>query len=100
MLEGTSAASPPETSASGLHTGPVHQLKCPGVLGEDDFLDLLKSVFPPLAEHNSSVSALWLDGGRRLRRLQVSALTPQEIHRALKSSGATVLYIRPKVSWS
>ncbi|XP_037541752.1 zinc finger and BTB domain-containing protein 11 [Nematolebias whitei] len=74
---------------------PVQDLKCPLGLAEPDFLDLLRSTFPQLA--NGEAFDLFLSTrSRRLQRLEVSAVTPEEVHSAMRSSGHSALYIRLK----
>lgn len=72
---------------------------CPRSLQEADFLDLLRSTFPQLAGNDRPLEVFKADRGRRLQRLRVKTLTPAEICRAMKSTGAgqSALYIRVKV---
>lgn len=77
----------------------VQDLKCPRGLQEADFLDLLRSTFPQLAGDDKPFDMFKSDRSRRLQRLRVKTLTPEEIYRTMKSTGVekTLLYIRLKV---
>eukprot|EP00064_Thunnus_orientalis_P020649 superscaffoldBa00005800_g20791 len=81
-----------------LLKSPVQDLKCPRGLQEADFLVLLRSAFPQLAGDDKPFNVFKSDRSRRLQRLRVKTLTPEEIYRAMKSTGVekTVLYIRLK----
>lgn len=75
---------------------PVQDLKCPLGLSEADFLDLLRSTFPQLA--NDEPFDLFLSAkNRRLRPLVVRSVTPEEIDAAIRSCGQSALYVRLKV---
>ncbi|XP_051260074.1 zinc finger protein 37 isoform X2 [Dicentrarchus labrax] len=76
----------------------IQDLRCPRGLQEADFLDLLRSTFPQLAEANKPFDIFKSDRSRRLQRLRVKTLTPDEIYRTMKSTGVakTLLYIRLK----
>ncbi|XP_069375077.1 uncharacterized protein [Paralichthys olivaceus] len=76
---------------------PLQQLQCPRGLQETDFLHLLRSTFPQLAA-DQPFDVFTTDRSRRLQRLKVRTLTPEEIHRSIRSTGAgnSALYIRPK----
>ncbi|XP_017294929.1 zinc finger protein 287 isoform X6 [Kryptolebias marmoratus] len=74
---------------------PIQDLKCPLGLPEADFLDLLRSTFPQLA--NGEPFDLFLTTkNRRLRPLKVKRVTPEEIDSAIRSSGHSALYVRLK----
>ncbi|XP_018545307.1 zinc finger protein 317 [Lates calcarifer] len=75
----------------------IQDLKCPRSLQEADFLDLLQSTFPQLAGDNKSFHMFKSDRSKRLQRLKVKTLTPEEIYKTMKSTGVekTILYIRP-----
>ncbi|XP_038587327.1 zinc finger protein 37-like isoform X2 [Micropterus salmoides] len=77
---------------------PVQELQCPRGLQEADFLDLLRSTFPQLAGDDKRFHVFKSDRSRRLQRLKVKTLTPEEIYRSMKSTGVekTLLYIRLK----
>lgn len=62
-------------------------------------MDLLRSTFPQLAGDNKPFAIFKSDRSRRLQRLKVRTLTPEEIYRTMKSTGIqkTLLYIRLKV---
>ncbi|XP_026225000.1 zinc finger and SCAN domain-containing protein 2-like isoform X2 [Anabas testudineus] len=76
---------------------PVQELQCPRGLQEADFLSLLRSTFPQLAA-DKPFDVFTSDRSRRLQPLKVKALTPEEICRTIRSSGAgnSALYIRLK----
>lgn len=75
---------------------PVQDLKCPVGLKEADFLDLLKSTFPQLAD-DAPFDLFITNRSRRLQPLKVKNVTPEEIHGAIRSTGNSALYIRLKV---
>ncbi|XP_071400437.1 zinc finger protein 835-like [Centroberyx affinis] len=77
---------------------PVQEVKCPRGLREADFLDLLRSSFPQLAGGNKPFDLFTADRSRKLQPLKLKTLTPEEIHRSIRSSGAgkSALYIRRK----
>ncbi|KAM9836858.1 uncharacterized protein ACBR49_019272 [Aulostomus maculatus] len=77
---------------------PVQELSCPRDLEEADFLDLLKSVFPQLDHQHKPFNVYKSDRSRRLQRLNVKTLRPEEIYRAMRSTGAekAIMYIRLK----
>ncbi|XP_035506438.2 zinc finger protein 432 isoform X1 [Scophthalmus maximus] len=85
-------------SRSVLMRSPVQHLKCPRGLQQSDFLDLLRSTFPRLAGDDESFDLFRSDRSRRLQRLRVQTLTPEEICRNLRSTGSekTLIYIRQK----
>ncbi|XP_056224846.1 zinc finger protein 502-like [Seriola aureovittata] len=76
----------------------VQDLRCPRGLQEADFLDLLRSTFPQLAGDNKPFDVFKSDRSRRLQRLRLKSVTPEEIYRTTKSTGVskTLLYIRLK----
>ncbi|XP_044039816.1 zinc finger protein 37-like isoform X2 [Siniperca chuatsi] len=76
----------------------IQEVRCPRGLQEADFLDLLRSTFPQLAGDNKPLDVFKSDRSRRLQRLKVKTLTPEEIYRSMKSTGVekTLLYIRLK----
>ncbi|KAE8277335.1 hypothetical protein D5F01_LYC24770 [Larimichthys crocea] len=76
----------------------IQDLRCPRGLQEADFLDLLRSTFPQLAGDNKPFNIFKSDRSRKLQRLKVKTLTPEEIYRSMKSTGVakTLLYIRLK----
>lgn len=77
---------------------PLHELQCPRDLQEADFLNLLRSTFPQLAA-DQTFDIFMTDKSRKLQPLIVNALTPEEIFRTIRSTGAgnSALYIRLKV---
>nr|XP_054589947.1 zinc finger protein 227 [Nothobranchius furzeri] len=77
---------------------PVQDLKCPRGLQESDFLHLLRSSFPQLAD-GEPFDLFKSDCSRKLLPLRVNALTPEEILKAFNWSGRCrrlPLYIRLK----
>ncbi|XP_062239512.1 uncharacterized protein LOC133949602 isoform X2 [Platichthys flesus] len=72
---------------------PLHELQCPRGLRETDFLHLLRSTFPQLADDFDFFTT---DRSRKLHPLKVKKLTPEEIHRSIRSNGTSALYIRLK----
>ncbi|XP_026177814.1 zinc finger protein 250-like isoform X2 [Mastacembelus armatus] len=80
------------------HRSTAKVLKCPRGLQEADFLELLRSTFPQLAGDNKPFNMFKADRSRKLRRLKVKTVTPEEINRIGRSFGGdkTFLYIRLK----
>ncbi|XP_030287005.1 zinc finger and SCAN domain-containing protein 2-like [Sparus aurata] len=76
---------------------PVQELQVPRGLQEPDFLDLLRSTFPQLAAQEP-FDFFTSDRTKRLQPLRLKTLTPEEIHRSIRRSGAgnSALYIRLK----
>nr|XP_046236019.1 zinc finger and SCAN domain-containing protein 2-like isoform X2 [Scatophagus argus] len=76
----------------------VKELQCHRGLQEVDFVELLRSTFPQLAGDNNRFDLFKSDRSRRLQRLRVKMLTPDEIYRTMKCTGVekTLLYIRQK----
>ncbi|XP_022045011.2 zinc finger protein 250-like isoform X1 [Acanthochromis polyacanthus] len=87
-----------EVSESVLLRSSIKDLKCPRGLQEADFLDLLRSTFPQLTGDNKPFNVFKVDRSKKLQRLIVNSLTPDEIYRTMRSTGIrkTVLYIRMK----
>ncbi|XP_060922632.1 zinc finger protein 616-like [Limanda limanda] len=85
-------------SKSVLMKSSVQHLKCPRGLQEPDFLDLLKSTFPQLTGDNNMFEVFKSDRSRKLQRLKVRTLTPEDICRSLKATGIerTLIYIKQK----
>uniref|UniRef100_A0A3B4VD14 Zinc finger protein 846-like n=2 Tax=Seriola dumerili TaxID=41447 RepID=A0A3B4VD14_SERDU len=77
---------------------PMLKLKCPRGLQEVDFLDLLRSTFPQLAGDNKPFDILTSNKRRRLKCLNLKAVTPEEIHRNISCAGwaTSTLFIRLK----
>ncbi|MEQ2168470.1 hypothetical protein GOODEAATRI_014762, partial [Goodea atripinnis] len=71
---------------------PIHELKCPRGLQEMDFLDLLKSTFPQLAD-GQPFTVLALQG-RKMIPLKVDSVIPEEIRRASNSVRSPVICIQ------
>ncbi|KAM9426146.1 uncharacterized protein KZ484_016693 isoform 2-T2 [Pholidichthys leucotaenia] len=76
---------------------PVQELQCPRGLQESDFLDLLRSTFPQLGD-DEPFDIFTTDRSRRLLPLKINKLTPEEIHKAIKSTGHSALYIKRKTT--
>ncbi|XP_060886967.1 uncharacterized protein LOC132958261 [Labrus mixtus] len=78
---------------------PLKDLRCPRGLQEADFLDLLRSTFPQLVDQEP-LEFFTSDRSRRLLPLSVTTLTPEEICRSVRLSGAgkSALYIRQKTA--
>ncbi|XP_045921405.1 uncharacterized protein LOC123980884 isoform X3 [Micropterus dolomieu] len=74
---------------------PVQRVQCPGGLHEADFLDLLRSTFPKLADQKD-FDFFTTDRKKKLEPLKVETLTPKEIWRTISSTGYSALYIRLK----
>ncbi|XP_017294931.1 zinc finger protein 665 isoform X2 [Kryptolebias marmoratus] len=74
---------------------PIRDLKCSRGLQEADFLNILRSTFPQLA-NNEPFDVFMTDHSKKLRPLRVKSLTPEEISRSIRSSGNSALYIRLK----
>ncbi|XP_069031631.1 zinc finger protein 436-like isoform X2 [Embiotoca jacksoni] len=75
---------------------PISKLKCPRGLQEADFLDLLRSTFPPLAGDDKPFDVLTSDQRGRLRRLKLKTVTPEEVRRHIgcTAGGKSTVYIR------
>ncbi|XP_015259528.1 PREDICTED: uncharacterized protein LOC107104122 isoform X2 [Cyprinodon variegatus] len=71
---------------------PVHELRCPSGLREEDFLRVLRITFPLLAA-NIPFESFIADSTKRLQPLKVDCFTPEQICRA---AGNSALYIRIK----
>lgn len=86
-------------SLSELLKSSIQELRCPRALQEADFVDLLKSTFPQLAGGDKCLELFKSDRSRRLQRLPVTTLTPEEIYRTMKGTRVdkTLLYVRLKV---
>lgn len=63
---------------------------------ESDFLNILRSTFPQLA-NDEPFDVFITDHSRKLLPLNVKTLTPEEIHTTIMSTGNSALYIRLKV---
>ncbi|PWA28106.1 hypothetical protein CCH79_00018264 [Gambusia affinis] len=75
---------------------PLVSLKCPPGLQELDFLSLLRSAVPQLAADDKPFHILTSDKRRRLQRLTLKTVTPEEIVRKVKSTRLRkiTIYIR------
>nr|XP_046236003.1 uncharacterized protein LOC124054270 isoform X3 [Scatophagus argus] len=73
----------------------MQEVKCPRGLQEADFLDLLRSTFPQLADRRP-FDFFTADKTKRLQPVRVKPLTPEEIDRHISSTGHSALYIRLK----
>lgn len=78
---------------------PLVSLKCPPGLQELDFLSLLRSAVPQLAADDKPFHILTSDKRRRLQRLTLTTVTPEEIVRNVKPTRLRKLtiYIRLEV---
>ncbi|XP_068569162.1 zinc finger protein 37-like [Cebidichthys violaceus] len=74
----------------------VREVKCPRGLREEDFLDLLRSTFPQLGGHDKPFDIFKSDRSRRLQKLKVKTMTPEEIFRTRSTGEKTLIYIRLK----
>nr|XP_054589864.1 uncharacterized protein LOC107372981 [Nothobranchius furzeri] len=74
---------------------PARYLKCPRGLQESEFLDLLRSSFPQLA-NGEQFDLFTANQRKRLLPLRVNFLTPEEIYSTITSIGYSYLYIRLK----
>ncbi|XP_078792929.1 uncharacterized protein LOC105353778 isoform X1 [Oryzias latipes] len=76
----------------------VRDLSFPQSLQESEFVDLIRSSFPPLAESDKDFEIHTLNRSKRLIKLPVKTLSPREIVRSMKSNArqATVLFIKLK----
>ncbi|MEQ2168471.1 hypothetical protein GOODEAATRI_014763 [Goodea atripinnis] len=99
VLEGRQADAPSESE---LQTSSVKELRCPRGLQEAAFLDLLRITFPQLVGDDKKINIFKSDRSRKLQRLKVSTMTPEEIYRSMKSTGIkkSLLYIKLKVIMS
>ncbi|XP_038586877.1 uncharacterized protein LOC119911977 [Micropterus salmoides] len=82
-------------STSGLYKLPVQELQCPRGLQETDFLDLLRSTFPQLADQKQ-FDFCTFGRSRMPQPLTVNTLTPEEIYKRLIDARKTYLFIRLK----
>ncbi|XP_065806646.1 zinc finger and SCAN domain-containing protein 2-like [Labrus bergylta] len=84
-------------SKEDMTKSPVQDLRCPRGLQEEDFLALLRSTFPQLADQKP-FHMFKSDRSRRLRQLRVQTSTPEEIFRSMRRTGVekSVLYLRMK----
>ncbi|XP_078792931.1 uncharacterized protein LOC105353778 isoform X5 [Oryzias latipes] len=76
----------------------VRDLSFPQSLQESEFVDLIRSSFPPLAESDKDFEIHTLNGSQRLIKLPLKTMSPREIVRSMKSNAprATVLFIKLK----
>uniref|UniRef100_A0A1A8VES9 C2H2-type domain-containing protein n=1 Tax=Nothobranchius furzeri TaxID=105023 RepID=A0A1A8VES9_NOTFU len=70
----------------------LHQLKCSAGLKEEEFVKLLKSTFPQLAEDRPFT--VLADQGRRKPPVEVDRLTPEDICRSCCSTKSPTIYIQ------
>ncbi|XP_028998757.1 uncharacterized protein LOC114851230 isoform X2 [Betta splendens] len=79
------------------HKCRVQKLRCPR---KGSFLDMLRSNFPHLPKGNWPFDAFLTDKHKRLQRLEVQDMTPEEIYRSMKASGngRSALYVRRKLT--
>ncbi|KAM9328586.1 uncharacterized protein KZ484_019981 isoform 2-T2 [Pholidichthys leucotaenia] len=95
MLENLLSENPSENV---LVRSPIMILKCPRGLTEADFLNLLRTTFPQLAEAGKPFNLYKCDGNGKLEKLNMTMLKPEEIYVAMKSTGVKkpILYIKVK----
>ncbi|XP_038162013.1 zinc finger and SCAN domain-containing protein 2-like isoform X2 [Cyprinodon tularosa] len=95
VLENPQLEAPAETE---LHTSSVRELKCPRGLQEADFLELLRVTFPQLVGDDKKICIYKSDRSRKLQKLRVNTITPEDIYRTMKSTGVKkhLLYIKLK----
>ncbi|XP_036072525.1 zinc finger protein 595 [Oryzias melastigma] len=76
----------------------VRDLSFPRSLKEPEFLDLLRSSFPPLAGSHKLFEIYTLNRSTKLQKLPLKTMTPNEIIRSIKANAprATVLFIKLK----
>uniref|UniRef100_A0AAQ5X7K9 C2H2-type domain-containing protein n=1 Tax=Amphiprion ocellaris TaxID=80972 RepID=A0AAQ5X7K9_AMPOC len=74
---------------------PAHELQCPRGLQEEDFLELLRSSFPQLAD-GEPFDVFTTDRTKRLLPLEVDSLTPDEINQVNRTNRNSALFIRLK----
>ncbi|XP_034021016.1 uncharacterized protein LOC117505464 [Thalassophryne amazonica] len=76
---------------------PLLEVQCPRGLKEAEFVDLLRSTFPQLAR-GKIFDIFTTDRSKKLQPLKLKTLTPEEIDRSIRSTGAgrSALYIRLK----
>nr|XP_004574919.2 zinc finger protein 583 [Maylandia zebra] len=86
-----------EDSQDGFKKTLFEDLKCPRDLKEGDFLDMIKSTFPQLAG-DKPLNIFKSDHSKRLQRLMLKTLTPEDIYRTTKPTGLekAVLYVKLK----
>ncbi|XP_041842198.1 uncharacterized protein LOC121640481 [Melanotaenia boesemani] len=73
---------------------PLHKLKCPCGLQEADFVNLLKSTFPQLAD-DRPYDLFKTSWAKKLQPLEVETFTPEEVS---MTAGTSSIYIRLKVT--
>ncbi|KAG7497647.1 PAP2 C domain containing [Solea senegalensis] len=84
-----------DSSAKLIENCPFHKLQCPRHLQETDFLDLLRSTFPALAD-SETLELFTSDKTKKLFPLNVTTLTPEEIHKDMVAKERLCLYVLPK----
>ncbi|XP_023201344.1 zinc finger protein 37-like isoform X1 [Xiphophorus maculatus] len=95
VLEDNQSDAPTETE---LQTSSVQDLKCPRRMQEAEFLDLLRLTFPQLVGDDKKINMYKSDRSRKLQKLKMNNLTPEEIYRSMRSTGSkkSVLYVKLK----
>uniref|UniRef100_A0A1A8EK47 C2H2-type domain-containing protein n=1 Tax=Nothobranchius korthausae TaxID=1143690 RepID=A0A1A8EK47_9TELE len=76
----------------GLEKFQLHQLTCSAGLKEEEFVMLLKSTFPQLAEDRPFM--VLADQGKRKPPVEVDRLTPEDICRSCCSTKSPTIYIQ------
>uniref|UniRef100_A0A1A8FLV4 C2H2-type domain-containing protein n=1 Tax=Nothobranchius korthausae TaxID=1143690 RepID=A0A1A8FLV4_9TELE len=81
-----------------LQKSSVLDLKCPRGLQEEEFVHLLKSTFPQLVGNDRRFSIYKSDRNKKLQKVRVKSLTPEEIYKNMKSTGfrKNFIYIKLK----
>ncbi|XP_036072527.1 zinc finger protein ZFMSA12A-like isoform X2 [Oryzias melastigma] len=76
----------------------VRDLNFPRDLPESEFVDLLRSSFPPLDGSHKAFEIYTLNRSKKLQKLPLKTMTPTEIIRSIKANAprATVLFIKLK----
>uniref|UniRef100_A0A3Q2PH00 Zinc finger protein 37-like n=1 Tax=Fundulus heteroclitus TaxID=8078 RepID=A0A3Q2PH00_FUNHE len=99
VLEDPQSDAPSEPE---LKKSSVQELKCPRGLQEAGFLDLLRITFPQLVGDDKKIHMYKSDRSRKLQKLKVNALTPEEIYKSMRSTGIkkSLLYIKLKAAGS
>lgn len=62
-------------------------------------MDLLRLTFPQLVGDDKKINMYKSDRSRKLQKLKMNTLTPEEIYRSMRSTGSkkSVLYVKLKV---
>ncbi|RVE60859.1 hypothetical protein OJAV_G00185310 [Oryzias javanicus] len=84
--------------SSSLKNTVVRDLNFPRNLPESEFVELVRSSFPPLAGSHKAFEIYTLNRSKKLQKLPLKTMTPSEIIRSVKANAprATVLFIKLK----